>query len=57
MKFSKEGAVRSSSVVVAENATLIPLYTLLVPSRTHFQFLPVLERDLVRREEQQLFWL
>jgi hypothetical protein len=39
--FSKEGAVRFSSVVVAENATLIPLYTLRVPSKTLVElFLP-----------------
>ena len=56
MRFSKEGAVRFSSAVVAENGALIPLYTLLVPSKTRFRFLPSLERDLVRRGEQLLSW-
>ena len=54
MRFSKEEAVRFSSVVVVENGALIRLYTLPLPRETRYQFLPFLERDLVRRGEQLL---
>ena len=57
MKFSKEGAVRVSFVVVAGNAILIPLYTLLLPSRTRCLFRLSWELDRVRPGGQRLFLL